>query len=272
MPSPYDTLAIEAPRDGVLLLKLNRPDRLNAMNGQLVEDLHRALDEIGRDSGCRVVVLTGAGRGFCAGSDLNGYGDVPDVDSSAGQVQRDLAMQEHISSLMPAFRNLPQPVIAAVNGPAVGGGLAFVCAADIRLAAVSASFGIGFVRIGLSGCDVSVSWTLPKLVGIGRAQELMLTGRVFGSAEALDYGLVVEVVEDADLLDRALLIGDQIISNSPAGITLTKRVMWSALEISGQRAAMTLENQTQVILLQTADHAEGRRAFLERRSARYKNR
>jgi enoyl-CoA hydratase len=272
LPSTYETVEVSSPLDGVLLVTLNRPDCLNAMNAQLVEELRAVLDTIRRDPSCRIVILTGAGRGFCSGFDLTGYGEVPDIEPMAGAAQRAMAMQTHIAGLIPALRALRQPVIAAVNGPAVGGGLALVLGSDVRVAAVSATFGIGFVRIGLTGCDVSTSWTLPKLVGVGRAHELMLTGRVFGAEEALRYGLVVDVVELDALLGRVLDTAGQIMANSPAGVALTKEVMWSALEIPGQRAAMDLENRTQVLLLQTADHTEARLAFLERRDPMFENR
>ncbi|MGH9019349.1 MAG: enoyl-CoA hydratase/isomerase family protein, partial [Acidimicrobiales bacterium] len=153
---------------GVTVLTLDRPERLNAMTAELVAELHDALAALEGDRDCRVVVLTGAGRGFCAGLDLTGYGR-PRGPVETGRVENGLATQKEIAALVPRLRALPQPVIAAVNGPAAGGGLALALACDIRLAAASARFNVAFVRLGLSGCDIGVSWLLPRLIGASRA-------------------------------------------------------------------------------------------------------
>ena len=171
------TVRREVVDDGVTLLTLDRPERLNAMSHELVADLHTALDAVAADRDCRVVVITGAGRGFCAGLDLKGTGTAPGGDDGAGR-QAGMIGQQHIARLIPHLRSLRQPVIAAVNGPAAGGGLALALGCDIRIAAASARFNVAFVRIGLSGCDIGVSWLLPRLIGASRAFELMLTGRI----------------------------------------------------------------------------------------------
>ena len=264
------TVDVSTPKPGVRLITLNRPEKLNAMNSELVSALHSALDEVGGDNDCRVVVLTGAGRGFSAGLDLGGYGTAPGVEG-LGRVQGGMATQKHIAELIPHLRSLPQPVIAAVNGPAAGGGFALVMGSDIRLAAPTARFNAAFVRIGLSACDIGTSWMLPRLVGAGRAHELMLTGRIFDADEAYRIGLVLEVVPAEALMDRALAEADLIMSNSPMGVYMTKEVMWSALEIPGQRAAIDLENRTQIMVSQTADHREAMAAFLEKRPPSYRN-
>jgi enoyl-CoA hydratase len=160
-------------------------------------------------------------------------------------------------------------VIAAVNGPAAGGGFALVLGSDVRLAAPSARFNAAFIRIGLSACDIGTSWLLPRLVGAGRAHELMLTGRVFDADEAARIGLVLEVVPDDRLMDRVIEEAELIMRNAPMGIHMTKEVMWSALEIPGQQAAIDLENRTQIMVSQTADHPEAMRAFLEKRPPSY---
>jgi enoyl-CoA hydratase len=259
------------PAEGVRMLTLNRPERLNAMNVALVTALHAALDEVAADRSCRVVILTGAGRGFCAGLDLGGYGDVPGHEQR-GPVQRGFATQQHIAELIPHLRRLPQPVIAAVNGPAAGGGFALVLGSDIRLAARSARFNAAFVRIGLSACDVGTSWLLPRLVGAGRAHELMLTGRLFDAEEALRIGLVTDVADDDALLERALQEAELVMRNTPMGVHMTKEVMWSALEIPGQQAAIDLENRTQIMVAQTADHREALEAFVQKRPPAYEDR
>ena len=259
-----------APRPGVAQLVLNRPDKLNAMNSELIESLHTHLDDIAVDPEVRVVILTGAGRGFCAGLDLGGYGEAPHT-ASMGRTQAGFAVQKHIARLIPHLRSLPQPVIAAVNGPAAGGGFALVLGSDIRIAARSARFNAAFIRIGLSACDIGTSWLLPRLIGAARAQELMLTGRVFDADEAGRIGLVVDVVDDEALLEAAFAKADQVMSNTPFGVALTKEGMWSALEIPGMQAAIDLENRQQIMASATSDHREAMTAFLEKRPPQFTN-
>ena len=191
--------------------------------------------------------------------------------SSLGPTQRGFAVQKHIASLVPHLRSLPQPVIAAVNGPAAGGGFALVLASDVRIASTAARFNAAFIRIGLSACDIGTSWLLPRLIGASRAQELMLTGRIFDAEEAHRIGLVVELHEPAVLLDAAYAEADLIMANAPFGVALTKEAMWTALEIPGMQAAIDLENRQQIMASATADHREAMRAFLERRPPEFTN-
>lgn len=163
-------------------------------------------------------------------------------------------------------------MIAAVNGPASGGGFALVLGSDIRIAARSARFNAAFVRIGLSACDIGTSWLLPRLVGAARAHELMLTGRLFDADEALRIGLVTDVVEDEQLIDRVLEEAALVARNAPFGVFMTKEVMWSALEIPSQAAAIDLENRTQIMTSFTADQREALAAFVEKRDPRFENR
>ena len=258
------------PVPGVVQLTLNRPDKLNAMTAELVQSLHDHLDAIAVDPEARVVILTGSGRGFCAGLDLGGYGTAPHTEH-LGRTQAGFAVQKHIASLMPKLRSIHQPVIAAVNGPAAGGGFALVLGSDVRLAARSAKFNAAFIRIGLSACDIGTSWVLPRLVGAARAQELMLTGRVFDAEEAYRIGLVVDLVDDHALLDCALTKAHEIMRNAPFGVALTKEGMWSALEIPAMQNAIDLENRQQIMASATADHREAMAAFLERRAPDYNN-
>ena len=197
------TLVVDQPAEGVTRITMQRPERLNAMNATLVTELHDELESIARDRSCRVVVLTGAGRGFCAGIDLSGYGSAPSADGR-GRVEDTFATQTHIAALVPRLRSLPQPVIAAVNGAAAGGGLALALASDVRIAGASARFNVAFVRLGISGCDIGVSWLLPRLIGASRAWELMLTGRIIDADEADRIGLVLRVVPDDQLMEAAL--------------------------------------------------------------------
>jgi enoyl-CoA hydratase len=255
---------ISYPRDAIAQITLNRPDKLNAMTSEMVELLHESLSSVGRDREVRVVILTGAGRGFCAGLDLGGYGEAPGYEWK-GSVERGFAVQKHIATLIPRLRSLPQPVIAAVNGPAAGGGFALVLGSDIRIAATTARFNAAFIRIGLSACDIGTSWLLPRLIGAARAQELMLTGRLFDAEEALRIGLLVDVVPNEVLLDAALAKAEEIRLNTPLGVALTKEGMWSALEIPGLQAAIDLENRQQIMASFSDDAREMRRAKSEGR-------
>ena len=265
-----DVVVRSEPAPGIVQLTLNRPDKLNAMTGELVQSLHEHLDAIAVDPVARVVILTGEGRGFCAGLDLGGYGSAPHTEH-LGRTQAGFAVQKHIATLMPKLRSLPQPVIAAVNGPAAGGGFALVLGSDIRLAARSAKFNAAFIRIGLSACDIGTSWVLPRLVGAARAQELMLTGRVFDAEEAYRIGLVVDLLDDDALLDAALTKAHEVMRNAPFGVALTKEGMWGALEIPAMQNAIDLENRQQIMASATADHREAMMAFLERRPPNYTN-
>jgi enoyl-CoA hydratase/carnithine racemase len=259
------------PAEGVVVLTLNRPDQLNALNQALVDEFSRALSDIAADEQARVVVLTGAGRGFSAGLDLDGYGD-EDRETRQGQARGTLTRQREIARLAEQLHRLPQPVIAAVNGPAAGGGLAFVCASDIRIVADEAIFAVSFIRAGFSACDIGVSWLLPRLVGAGRAHELMLTGRRFDAAEAHEIGLVTEVVPQSALLKTALAKAAQIMLNAPFGVELTKQGMWTALETPSFLAAIEFENRQQILTAMTDDSAESRSAFLDKRRPEFRYR
>jgi enoyl-CoA hydratase len=263
-----NTLQVDQPHQSVTRITLDRPERLNAMNAALVAELHQALADVAADRACRVVVLTGAGRGFCAGLDLTGYGDAPGSEG-LDRVGATFATQTDIATLVPRLRGLPQPVIAAVNGPAAGGGLALALASDIRIASASARFNVAFVRLGLSGCDIGVSWLLPRLIGASRAWELMLTGRIIDAEEADRIGLVLRVVADDELSDAVLETAGLIAANAPWGVRMTKEVMWSQLEVGSLQAGIDLENRTQVLSSMTDDMREAVAAFLQKRPPHY---
>lgn len=255
--------------DGAIaIITLSRPEKLNAMNVELVQGLHDALDHCHRSNDIRVVIITGDGRGFCAGLDLQGYGELPGSEG-LGKAASGMRVQQHIATLTTQLRGLSKPVIAAVNGPAAGGGFAVALASDVRIAATSARFNAAFIRIGLSACDIGVSWMLPRLIGSSRAFELLLTGRIVDSAEADRIGLVSRVVPDGQVVDSAIETARLMILNTPMGVWMTKEVMWSQLEIPSLQAGIDLENRTQILLSHTADHTEAMRAFLEKRPPSY---
>ena len=258
-------LLIDQPSRHVRQLTLNRPEHLNAMTAELCEELHVQLRAIASDRACRAVILTGAGRGFCAGLDLHGYGAAPGNDGDDEARDR-LGNQQHMSTLVLALRALPQPVIAAVNGPAAGFGLALTLACDIRYASPQAIFRAAFINIGVSNCDMGTSWLLPRLIGASRSHELMLTGRRVGAEEALRIGLVADVVEGR-LLERSLEAAEQIASLAPWGVRLTKRGMWTALEIPSEQAAIEYEDRQQIMGTFGQAMPEAITAFLQKRAA-----
>lgn len=266
------TLQLSSPEDGIVVLTLDRPARLNAMSPELLTELHRTFDTLALDPSCRVIVLTGSGRGFCAGLDLTAYDLGAQNEGEQQSPQERLWLQKHIAALVPKMRSLPQPVIAAVNGPAAGGGLALALASDVRIAAASARFNVAFVRIGLSGCDIGVSWLLPRLIGASRAFELLLTGRIIEAREADHIGLVTRVVADDELIESALETARAITANTPMGVRMTKEVMWSQLEINSLAAGIDLENRTQILTSYTQDHDEAAGAFRERRAPTFQDR
>jgi enoyl-CoA hydratase len=265
-----DTILRSEPEPGIALLTLDRPERLNAMSRELVSDLHQVLADIGADRSVRVVVLTGAGRGFCAGLDLKETSqDTAAGEGRVGRAQAGMAGQEQIASLVPRLRGLRQPVIAAVNGAASGGGLALALASDVRIAAASARFNVAFIKVGLSGCDIGVSWLLPRLIGASAAFELLLTGRLIDAEEARRVGLVGRVVPDGEVVEAAMGIAREIAANSPMGVWMTKEVMWSQLEVGSLQAGIDLENRTQILTSFNGDMVEAMNAFFEKRPANY---
>lgn len=257
----FNTLGLSQPAPGVTLATLNRPGRMNAITFDMFDEFHRLQALIEADDQTRVLVLTGAGRGFCAGLDLDEAARLPDMP--AAQMLRG---QTSWAASVAGFRNMSKPVIAAVNGAAAGAGMGLALAADIRIASTEARFNAAFVRIGLSGGDVGTSWLLPRLVGLGRAYEMLLTGRFVGAAEALDMGLVTEVIPPETLLARTLEIATMIIQNSPVGTALTKQIVQQNVDAPSLEAAIALENRTQVLATRTHDMKEALQAFREKRA------
>jgi enoyl-CoA hydratase len=254
---------------GVVLLTFNQPDKLNAMSPEMVDEVVETLAKLGADDQCRVIILTGAGRGFCAGHDL------ADFPGATGEqwptVPEQLAGQRTFARLTSSIIATPKPVIAAVNGPAAGGGFAVALASDTRVCSTSARFNAAFIRIGIGGSDVGVSYLLPRIVGPTAAFEMMLTGRLVDAEEAHRIGLVLRVVEDGAVVDAALEIARNIVRNSPFAVEMTKQVMWSNLNAPSLDAAIQLEDRNQILCIQTNDHREAIKAFVEKRPANFTN-
>lgn len=261
--------------DGIALLTIDRPERRNALSGNALAALHRTFDSIAARPDLRAVVVTGAGVSFCSGADMkSGAEDMDALEGTAtgelmgrvkGPLTRNFVMQELMAGLFEKIHRLRQPVIAAVNGTAHGGGFALALACDIRFAARSATFGAVFIKRGVSACDMGTSYYLPRLVGASRSAELLLTGRVFDAAEAERIGLVIEVVEDGTVVECALAKAREIAENSPLAVWMTKETMWQTVDSPSLRHALDLENRTQILCTATGELNAAFAAFREGR-------
>jgi enoyl-CoA hydratase/carnithine racemase len=250
----------QTPSSGVVVIRLNRPERLNAINHAMLAELTMTLAGLNADT--RAVVITGEGRGFCSGLDVRDFGaGIPAADDPA--IDR-LRFQESMAALPQAIRALPQPVIAAVNGPCVGAGLALCLAADIRICSTAATFGNAAILLGLSGAEMGMSYHLPRIVGTSVAADWMLTGRTVSAEEADRRGLVSQLVEPALLYDRALELAAQIAGLTPLGVQLTKRALQVNTDAAGLGAAIELENRNQVMSHATDEAAALRQKWKQR--------
>jgi enoyl-CoA hydratase len=254
------TVTVERATDAIRIIRLDRPERLNAISFELVADLHDAFDEVAADDACKVAVLTGAGRGFCAGLDLRDFGTPP----AAGEHPHSPAGttgQSFMANLTQHIRATPQIVLAAVNGPAYGGGLSLSLACDLRVAARSATFCSAFIKTGLTGTDIGVTYLLPRLIGASRAFDLIVTGRTVDADTAEHLGIVSQVFEDDGFLDAALAVAEGIAAYTGIGLRMTKEVMWANLDTPNMAACIALENRNQEIAGKSAEVQEYMRAY-----------
>ena len=251
--------------DAVELVELDDPGRYNALTVAMVQELRDTFSDLRTDREVRAVVVAGRGKGFCAGANMTGDDVTPVEAQDRGPVGAIHFIQDNLAQLMLAIHELPQPVIAAVHGAAVGGGLAIALSCDMRVASDDASFGAQFIRVGLSACDVGSSYWLPRVVGPTIAAELMLTGRRFSADEALRFGMLNRVVARDAMLEAAVELAALITANSEYGVYMTKLGMWTNLDAPSLRHAMELENRTQVLGTFTRNMTEAGRAFVEQR-------
>ena len=272
----WETLTLQTNRQlpQIGLLTLNRADKLNAMNDVMIDDLNSCMDFLTHAFDCRVVVLCGAGRLFCAGADLTtGFEGEPryDWENFPDKVKRFWQIQHELSTVISKQRRIPQPVIAAVHGAAAGGGMALVNASDIVVASKSAKFINAFIKIGVGGADLGSSYFLPRLVGFHRAAELLYSGRSLLAEEAYGWGYVNFLVErDDETIPRAVsFAADNLLAASPMGLRLTKEALNFNMDAGGIDTALKFEDRNQVLSAQAEDAFEGVAAFFEKRKPRY---
>jgi enoyl-CoA hydratase/carnithine racemase len=262
------TIAVSEPDDDIVLVTLDRPERLNAITSTMIDELDCVVRAVDLDPTVRAVIVTGAGRGFCAGLDLLDQGQAPGSEGVRATA-KGFMWQDHLATLFEHVHRSRKPWIAAVNGAAVGGGFALALACDVRFASTDATFGAVFLKIGVSNCDMGTSYFLPRLVGASRSAELLLTARIFDAGEADHIGLLTDLVEPDALVDRALTCARLIRANSPLGTWMTKETMWQTLDAPSLRHALDLENRTQIMCAASGDVAEARAAFVEKRPPRW---
>jgi enoyl-CoA hydratase/carnithine racemase len=268
----YETLLTDL-SDGVFTLTLNRPEQLNTFTVKMIEELIDVIDVIDADDDVRAVIVTGAGRGFCAGADLSGGGDTFDASegraSSGGGGASGSAPRDGGGLVALRLFECKKPLIAAINGAAVGVGVTHTLPMDVRLASERAKFGFVFTRRGIVP-EAASSWFLPRVVGINRAMEWVATGRIFGPEEAREAGLVSEVLAPEELLPRARAIAEEIAANTSAvSVALARQMMWKMLGASHPMEAHRVDSQAIAWLGSGPEAREGVESFLEKRAPRF---
>jgi enoyl-CoA hydratase len=246
---------VDKPWPHVTLVTLNRPERMNAMAFDVMIPFREALEEVSLDNDTRVVVITGEGRGFCSGADLEDSGRVPNVDglTRPGIARRAMGI---LDDVILAVRKMHQPVIGAINGAAIGGGFCLAVACDMRIASSAAYFRAAGINNGLTASELGISYLLPRAIGSSRAFDIMLTGRDVDAAEAERIGLVSRVVSGDALLDACHETAERIIGFSQVGVELTKRMLWSGLDASSLLAHMDHEGHAQLFVRMTTENFE----------------
>ena len=276
----YKTLKIEEREEGISIITLNRPERLNAINFELIEEFIDYLDRLENNYDIHVVILTGEGRAFSAGLDLKEMSPLSSNEiykkdpkfrylKTEDPIKVGYIFQKRLTQMMIKLRKIPQPVIAAVKGPAYGGGLAFSLAADIRIAGESAVFCNAFIKIGVSGADCGSTYWLPRIIGFSDAAEIIYTGKDVDAKEAQRIRLVSRVVPDNKILEEALKIARNMLNKSVLGLRLTKQALNINIDAPSLESAIELENQTQNVASQSIDTKEASLAFFEKREPKF---
>lgn len=262
--SRYETIRIRA-ENGLHRLTLNRPEKMNAVNGRMTVELTDYFNKLHDDESARVVLLDAAGRNFCPGFDLS---EIDAIVAGGDGPMSGFKLQRKFSDIVLRMRRCPQPIIALVHGAAAGAGLALALASDVRYAAEESRMNVAMAKVGLSGCDMGISYFLPRAVGASNAAEMMMGGRFVDAKKALRIGLVSEIAPREQLEDLGLTLAREMLAMSPAGLRITKEGLNAALDAGGLEPVIALEDRGQIMCI-GAYMAEGARAFLEKRPPQY---
>jgi enoyl-CoA hydratase/carnithine racemase len=255
-------------RGSLEIVTLNRPDRQNAIDVDMANALTDYFSALPHRLDVRVVILRSDGKHFSAGADLDSPAFVP---PGSGRTQKQMGMQHLYSGVVRLMRQCPQPIIALIQGAAVGGGFSLALAADVRIASPDARMNAAYLRIGLGGCDMGSGYLLPRLVGVSVASELLLSGNFINAERALTTGLISQIIDRNDLLESGLKLANDMLQASPMGLRMTKETLNGSLSVGSLEAGLMLEDRQQVMLLDTDDHREAVNAFKEKRKPVYKN-
>ncbi|MFX0040185.1 MAG: enoyl-CoA hydratase/isomerase family protein [Promethearchaeota archaeon] len=281
----FETIEFELRDDGIGILTLNRPDKLNALNFQMIEDLHKIFDYLMVSLDCRVLILKAAGRAFCAGLDLKEstilqskkkpeelkekffFMKAPEKDT----IKAKIYAQARASQIIVKMRKINQPIIAVIQGAATGAGFTLILATDIRIAGENAKLANSFINIGFSGADLASSYHLPRLIGMSRAAEILYTGRFIDAIEAERIGLVLKIIsgDETKLLEAALEVAENLLTKSPLGLRMTKEAINISLDSPSLDTIMQIENRTQMLCSTSTDLLEGVNAFFDKRKPKY---
>jgi len=276
----FKTIKFELKENGIGILSLNRPEKLNAINFQMEEDLHELFDHLMTNLDCRVLIFKAEGRAFCAGTDLQealilntkkkpeGYEKYYFLNVSEPLKKR-MYHQWRISSIFIKMRKISQPIIALVHGAAAGGGFGFAMASDFRIVSNNVKFINASINIGLTGADVGGSYFLPRLIGLSRASEIMYTGRQVGAEESVKIGLALKSVESKDLLESGLGLANEMLKKSPLGLRMTKQALNLTLDSPSLETICQLENASIVLTFSSKDVNEASAAFFGKRDPKY---
>ncbi len=276
----FKTIKFELRDNGIGIISLNRPEKLNAINFKMEEELHSVLDSLITNLDCRVVIFRGEGRAFCAGTDLQegsmlnvkkvpeGYKNIYFLDVSE-TLKKKIYHQWHISQIFVKMRKISQPIIAIVQGAAAGGGFGFAMASDFRIIADDVKFINASINIGLTGADVGGSYFLPRLIGLSRAAEILYTGREVNADEAIEIGLAIKKVSMAQLLDTALELAENLLKKSPLGLRLTKQAINLSMDAPSLETILQLENNGIILSFSSKDVNEASTAFFQKKEPKY---
>ena len=276
----FKTIKFELKENGIGILTLNRPNKLNAISFQMIEDLHALLDELMKNLDCRVIILQGSGKNFCAGLDLIEASIIVSRKkpeklkefyymNNLEMIKSKMYFLWRISHITIKMRKVSQPIIAIIQGNAAGGGFALSMAADVRIASETAKFNNAFIKIGVTGADIGSSYFLPRLIGLSRATEIMYTGRFVNAKEAEKIGFVSRVVKDDMLLPEAMKLAKNMLKISPLGLRMTKEALNLTMDIPSLETLIQLENRAQAVCMTSKDLVEGTLAWYDKRKPKF---